>query len=138
VVYVCWLQARLKGSIRDPNAPELVHFLFVPLSLIVEACSNGIEPGESSGRLVSRVIAPLLTTESHELLDNCLTSKESELLRSLGSAWTTCVLVESCLLFCCCQIITEVGLIKRFVIVSICVIKKFVFQNPQLLSSFLL
>jgi len=67
----------------------------VPLSLVVEACSNDVEPGVSSGGLASRVIAPLPTTEAYELLDNCLTSKESELLRSLGPAWTTSMLVES-------------------------------------------
>jgi len=64
------------------------------LSLIVEASRSDVEPGGSSGGLASRVIAPLPTTEARDLLDNCLTSKETELLRSLGPAWTMSMFVE--------------------------------------------
>ena len=31
------LLAKLRAHIHDPNAPELVHFLFTPLALIVDA-----------------------------------------------------------------------------------------------------
>ena len=87
------LLAKLKSHIHDPNAPELVHFLFTPLALIVDA-SHDIIPmsphGDGSPKnynLPSQVVAPLLTTEAINLLVNCVTSKETELWRSLGEAW---------------------------------------------------
>lgn len=78
------LLAKLKAHIHDPNAPELVHFLFTPLALIVEASSDTYY----EAHLPSRVINPLLTREAVNLLINCVTSKETELWRSLGDAWT--------------------------------------------------
>lgn len=87
------LLAKLRSHIHDPNAPELVHFLFTPLALIVDA-SHDIIPmsGHNDGspksfNLPSQVVAPLLTTEAINLLVNCVTSKETELWRSLGDAW---------------------------------------------------
>lgn len=77
------LLAKLKAHIHDPNAPELVHFLFTPLALIVEASSDTYYESQ----LPSRVINPLLTREAINLLINCVTSKETELWRSLGDAW---------------------------------------------------
>lgn len=35
------LLAKLKGCIHEPNAPELVHFLFTPLAIIIESSRNG-------------------------------------------------------------------------------------------------
>lgn len=35
------LLAKLKGCIHEPNAPELVHFLFTPLVIIIESARNG-------------------------------------------------------------------------------------------------
>lgn len=35
------LLAKLKGCIHDPNAPELVHFLFTPLLIIIESARSG-------------------------------------------------------------------------------------------------
>lgn len=77
------LLAKLKAHIHDPNAPELVHFLFTPLALIVEASSDTYYESQ----LPSRVVNPLLTREAINLLINCVTSKETELWRSLGDAW---------------------------------------------------
>jgi len=77
------LLAKLKAHIHDPNAPELVHFLFTPLALIVDASHDTYyDPN-----LPARVAKPLLTREAINLLINCVTSKETELWRSLGEAW---------------------------------------------------
>ncbi|XP_062532547.1 epidermal growth factor receptor kinase substrate 8 isoform X4 [Bombyx mori] len=76
------LLARLRAHIHDPNAPELVHFLFTPLALIVDAAQD-----VADGRLPARVVQPLLTREALNLLANCVTSKETELWHSLGDAW---------------------------------------------------
>ena len=62
---------------------ELVHFLFTPLALIVDASHDS----HYGPNLPSKVVSPLLTSEAIDLLINCLTSKESELWNSLGDAW---------------------------------------------------
>jgi hypothetical protein len=77
-------QARLKGHIHDPNAPELVHFLFTPLALVVEASRDSVH---GTIQLPDKVIAPLLSADTLDLLRACLTSKERDLLKSLGDAW---------------------------------------------------
>jgi epidermal growth factor receptor kinase substrate 8 len=62
----------------------LVHFLFTPLALIVDASHDTCyDPN-----LPARVVEPLPTRDAINLLNNCVTSKEMELLRSLGDAWT--------------------------------------------------
>ncbi|XP_076276966.1 epidermal growth factor receptor kinase substrate 8 [Lasioglossum baleicum] len=77
------LLAKLKAHIHDPNAPELVHFLFTPLALIVDASRDtNYDPN-----LPSKVVSPLLTREAVNLLINCVTSKETELWHSLGETW---------------------------------------------------
>uniref|UniRef100_A0A4D5R947 Epidermal growth factor receptor kinase substrate 8 n=1 Tax=Scolopendra viridis TaxID=118503 RepID=A0A4D5R947_SCOVI len=78
------LLAKLKSHIHDPNAPELVHFLFTPLALIMDASRDS----NYGPNLASKVVSPLLTREAVDLLTNCLTSKESDLWHSLGDAWT--------------------------------------------------
>ena len=51
------LLAKLKAHIHDPNAPELVHFLFTPLALIVDASHDS----HYGPNLPAKVVAPLLT-----------------------------------------------------------------------------
>ncbi|KAG8181502.1 hypothetical protein JTE90_010173 [Oedothorax gibbosus] len=79
------LLAKLKSHIHDPNAPELVHFLFTPLALIVDAARDS----NYSSTLSARVVSPLLTRDAIDLLLNCCTSKESDLWHSLGDCWVT-------------------------------------------------
>lgn len=75
--------AKLKAHVHDPNAPELVHFLFTPLALIANTTREPPFQG-----LSKTVWQPLLTKEAKDLLLNCLTSKEQDLWISLGDAWT--------------------------------------------------
>ncbi|CAB4023712.1 Epidermal growth factor receptor kinase substrate 8, partial [Paramuricea clavata] len=71
---------KLRPHIQNPSAPELVHYLIMPLSLLVR-CTRGPEEA-------GKVINPLMTSESIELLRSSLTAKETELWQSLGPAWT--------------------------------------------------
>lgn len=79
------LLAKLKAHIHDPNAPELVHFLFTPLSLIYEASRDPVHGGRDLAESATR---PSITQDAKQLLLNCLTSKELELWQSLGKSWT--------------------------------------------------
>ncbi|GAU89066.1 hypothetical protein RvY_01661 [Ramazzottius varieornatus] len=89
------LLGKLRSHIHDPNAPELVHFLFTPLALVLEASASQAAEGATSSwgdggvGLASRIVTPLLTAEAKHLLVNCLSSKESDLWQSLGQAWTS-------------------------------------------------
>ncbi|KAH7639992.1 epidermal growth factor receptor kinase substrate 8-like protein 1 [Dermatophagoides farinae] len=76
------LLAKLKGCIHDPNAPELVHFLFTPLAIIIEAARANEPPVDPS-----LVGIPYLSPDAIELLSNCCTSKEFDLWQSLGNNW---------------------------------------------------
>lgn len=76
------LLAKLKNHIHEPNAPELLHFLFTPLTVILDACQWGL------GRNIApQVFSPLITREASDLLRNCLTSKEADVWMALGDAW---------------------------------------------------
>ncbi|KAI7696070.1 Epidermal growth factor receptor kinase substrate 8, partial [Sarcoptes scabiei] len=77
------LLAKLKGCIHDPNAPELVHFLFTPLAIIIEAARNCEPPMDPA-----LVGIPYLSPDAIELLSNCCASKEFDLWQSLGTNWT--------------------------------------------------
>lgn len=68
------LLAKLKAHIHEPNAPELIHFLFTPLALIVDASHDS----QYGPNVPSKVLTPLLTKNAVDLLLNCLTSKVME------------------------------------------------------------
>ncbi|CAJ0579870.1 unnamed protein product, partial [Mesorhabditis spiculigera] len=78
------LLAKLRNHIHEPNAPELVHFLFSPLNVILDASHWGL------GRNIApQIVSPLLSLDARELMQNCLTSKEMDTWLSLGEAWRT-------------------------------------------------
>ncbi|KAJ0058479.1 hypothetical protein NL108_016093 [Boleophthalmus pectinirostris] len=71
---------RLKTTISEPSAPDLLHHIFVPLRLMVK--TTGPELGAS-------VVSPALTTGAVSLLQDQLTADERELWTSLGHNWTS-------------------------------------------------
>ena len=79
------MQPELKSVLKDPDAVQLVHMLFSPLSVVIEACRD--EHGRTI--IANKVEAPLLTTHACQLLTSCLHTGENELWKSLGHAWTT-------------------------------------------------
>uniref|UniRef100_A0A2K6QQ51 EPS8 signaling adaptor L1 n=1 Tax=Rhinopithecus roxellana TaxID=61622 RepID=A0A2K6QQ51_RHIRO len=80
IKYAFSLLARLRGNIADPSSPELLHFLFGPLQMIVNT-SGGPE-------FASSVRRPHLTSDAVALLRDNVTPRENELWTSLGDSWT--------------------------------------------------
>ncbi|KAB1273661.1 Epidermal growth factor receptor kinase substrate 8-like protein 1 [Camelus dromedarius] len=80
IKYAFSLLARLRGNIANPSSQELLHFLFGPLQMIVDA-SGG--PQFASG-----VRHPHLTSEAVALLRDNVTQRENTLWTSLGDSWT--------------------------------------------------
>ncbi|CAF0853809.1 unnamed protein product [Rotaria sordida] len=78
------LLGELKYIIHSPNAPELIHYLLSPLQLILHTLRTK-HPNQL--QLAYDIWTPALTKEARELLINCLTSKEQEVLWNLGPAW---------------------------------------------------
>ncbi|UJR33285.1 hypothetical protein I4U23_020737 [Adineta vaga] len=78
------LLGELKHIIHDPNTPELVHYLLSPLHFIIYTIRTK-HPAQL--QIAQDIWTPALTKETRELLINCLTSKEQEILRNLGPAW---------------------------------------------------
>jgi len=72
------LLGKLKPHISNPNAPDLLNYLFVPLQIIVKAL--GLEKAR-------RVESPLLTSPAIDLLTGCLKTREQDFWRSLGENW---------------------------------------------------
>uniref|UniRef100_A0A3B4B100 SH3 domain-containing protein n=1 Tax=Periophthalmus magnuspinnatus TaxID=409849 RepID=A0A3B4B100_9GOBI len=74
------LQAKLKKHIQNPNAAELVHFLFGPLELVLQSCG--------SPELARSVISPHLSRDTVDFLRGHLTPKEMTIFELLGEGWT--------------------------------------------------
>jgi epidermal growth factor receptor kinase substrate 8 len=74
----------VQNYIHDPNAPELLHFLFTPLKVIVDACNWGL--GQD---IAAKVISPLLSFDAVDLLKQCLNNAEFDLWMALGPYWRT-------------------------------------------------
>ncbi|XP_072298205.1 epidermal growth factor receptor kinase substrate 8-like protein 1 [Eucyclogobius newberryi] len=71
---------RLKSTISEPGAPELLHHVFGALKLMEK--TTGAELGAS-------VVSPALTSGAVSLLQDQLTAEERELWTSLGHNWTS-------------------------------------------------
>lgn len=78
------LLGELKHIIHNPNAPELIHYLLSPLQFILYTLRT---KHVNQIQLAQEIWTPALTKEARDLLLNCLTSKEHEILRNLGPAW---------------------------------------------------
>ncbi|XP_063302670.1 epidermal growth factor receptor kinase substrate 8 isoform X2 [Pelobates fuscus] len=73
------LLAKLKLHIQNPSATELVHFLFTPLNMMVDA-TGGPELAQS-------VLSPLLIKDAIEFLNYALNTEEKLLWAKLGDSW---------------------------------------------------
>ncbi|XP_007503667.1 epidermal growth factor receptor kinase substrate 8 isoform X3 [Monodelphis domestica] len=73
------LLAKLKSHIQNPSAADLVHFLYTPLNMVVQA-TGGPE-------LASTVLSPLLTKDAIDFLNQTVNVEERQLWLSLGETW---------------------------------------------------
>uniref|UniRef100_A0A665VCX2 Epidermal growth factor receptor pathway substrate 8a n=1 Tax=Echeneis naucrates TaxID=173247 RepID=A0A665VCX2_ECHNA len=73
---------KLKDHIQNPSAVDLVHFLFAPLRMVVQA-SGSVD-------LARSVLVPLLTREAIDFLHASGTAEERHLWVALGDGWTKC------------------------------------------------
>ncbi|CAL8273022.1 unnamed protein product [Lota lota] len=80
IKYSFSLLDRLKSLITEPDSPELLHHVFVPLDLLVKT-TGGPELGAS-------VVSPALTSGAVSLLQKHLTQEEKGLWNALGPNWT--------------------------------------------------
>ncbi|XP_029107698.1 epidermal growth factor receptor kinase substrate 8a [Scleropages formosus] len=74
------LLGKLSSCIQNPSALDLIHFLFTPLNVVIQA-TGGVD-------LAKGVISPLLTPEALDFLYSVVTPQERELWGSLGDGWT--------------------------------------------------
>ncbi|XP_056877826.1 epidermal growth factor receptor kinase substrate 8a isoform X2 [Takifugu flavidus] len=73
---------KLKDHIQNPNAEELLHFLFAPLRMVLQAAG--------SVELARSVVVPLLTRDAIDFLHGSGTAEERHLWVTLGDGWTKC------------------------------------------------
>ncbi|XP_039100589.1 epidermal growth factor receptor kinase substrate 8 isoform X1 [Hyaena hyaena] len=73
------LLAKLKSHIQNPSAAELVHFLFTPLNMVVQAIGGP--------ELASSILSPLLTKDTIDFLNYTVNADERQLWVSLGETW---------------------------------------------------
>ncbi|TRY82722.1 hypothetical protein DNTS_018780 [Danionella cerebrum] len=74
------LLGKLQKHIQNPSAVDLLHFLFNPLRLVIQA-SGGVD-------LARSVTVPLLTQGAIEFLHASGSAEERHLWVTLGDAWT--------------------------------------------------
>uniref|UniRef100_A0A3Q3WFW5 Epidermal growth factor receptor kinase substrate 8-like protein 1 n=1 Tax=Mola mola TaxID=94237 RepID=A0A3Q3WFW5_MOLML len=73
---------KLKDHIHNPSAIELLHFLFTPLRMVIQA-SGSVD-------LARSVVVPLLTRDAIDFLHAFGTAEERHLWVTLGDGWTKC------------------------------------------------
>ncbi|XP_073336878.1 epidermal growth factor receptor kinase substrate 8a isoform X2 [Pagrus major] len=73
---------KLKEHIQNPSAVDLLHFLFSPLRMVIQA-SGSVD-------LARSVVVPLLTREAIDFLHSSGTAEERHLWVTLGDGWTKC------------------------------------------------
>ncbi|XP_027147724.1 epidermal growth factor receptor kinase substrate 8a isoform X3 [Larimichthys crocea] len=73
---------KLKDHIQNPSAEDLLHFLFNPLRMVIQA-SGSVD-------LARSVVVPLLTREAIDFLHGSGTPEERHVWVTLGDGWTKC------------------------------------------------
>ncbi|KAM9334975.1 epidermal growth factor receptor kinase substrate 8a [Symphorus nematophorus] len=73
---------KLKDHIQNPSAIDLLHFLFTPLRMVIQA-SGSVDIARS-------VVVPLLTRDAIDFLHTSGTAEERHLWVTLGDGWTKC------------------------------------------------
>ncbi|KAL7370570.1 hypothetical protein ABVT39_004161 [Epinephelus coioides] len=73
---------KLKDHIQNPSAVDLLHFLFSPLRMVIQA-SGSVD-------LARSVVVPLLTREAIDFLHASGTAEERHVWVALGDGWTKC------------------------------------------------
>ncbi|XP_041833476.1 epidermal growth factor receptor kinase substrate 8a isoform X4 [Melanotaenia boesemani] len=71
---------KLKDQIQNPSAVDLVHFLFTPLRMVIQA--------SGSPDLARSVVVPLLTRDAIDFLHAAGTAEERHTWVTLGDGWT--------------------------------------------------